>query len=372
MLIAKNIRQFSSFFLLATIIVCSYLISILPDFFLHGIQQVNEQVHSFIEGFGAMAAISMSLLLLKFHQDGHREKGEFFLLSMGFLTMGILDVFVAVSISDQGFDLLHSFRSICGSIWFVLVWLPGCGRYLSKIKAVPWIVASVSVLAGFMTLHFREFFPVMVLKEGFAPLAIQLNIVAGGFLFATAVYFFLEFLRSSTTDSYLFTCVFVLLGLPAYGFHLCTIWTEDWWFWHVQRLLAYIVMFYYMFKTFYRISNELKNMNKTLEQQVTERTAELSREVEERKRYGNERDKVIIELQDAFSCINTLTGLLPICASCKKIRDSEGSWEQLELYIQKHSDAQFSHGICPDCTKKLYPDFCKEILNDTASRKHYE
>lgn len=364
MLIAKNIRQFSSFFLLATIIFCSYLISILPDFFLHGIQQVNEQVHSSIEGIGAMAAISMSLLLLKFHQDGEKEKGEFFLLSMGFLTMGILDVFVAVSISDQGLDLLQSFRSVFGGIWFALIWLPVFGKYVSKMRAVPWVVASLSALTGFMVLHFREVFPAMTLNGEFTSFAILTTVIAGALLFTTAVYFLLEFLRSSAADAYLFTCVFVLLGLSAYGFRLSTIWTEDWWFWHLQRLLAYIVMFYYMFKTFYRISNELENMNKTLKQQVAERTAELSMEVEERKRYGNERDKVIIELQDALSCINTLTGLLSICASCKKIRDTEGSWEQLELYIQKHSEAQFSHGICPDCIKKLYPDIYPDIMRD--------
>ncbi len=54
--------------------------------------------------------------------------------------------------------------------------------------------------------------------------------------------------------------------------------------------------------------------------------------------------------------IKTLKGFLPICASCKKIRDDEGYWNQIESYIAKHTDAEFSHGICPECTKKLYPD----------------
>jgi hypothetical protein len=89
MLIAKHIRQMPFLFLLTIIIFCSFLVSILPDFFLHDIQQVNEQVRSSIEGIGAMAAIAMSLLLLHFHQDTEREKGEFFLLSMGFFTKNI-------------------------------------------------------------------------------------------------------------------------------------------------------------------------------------------------------------------------------------------------------------------------------------------
>jgi hypothetical protein len=66
------------------------------------------------------------------------------------------------------------------------------------------------------------------------------------------------------------------------------------------------------------------------------------------------------ELQKALEEIKTLRGILPICTSCKKIRNDEGSWQQLESYISKHSEATFSHGICKECAKKLYPDYMKE------------
>ncbi len=69
---------------------------------------------------------------------------------------------------------------------------------------------------------------------------------------------------------------------------------------------------------------------------------------------------LIAELQDALHKIKTLKGLIPICSSCKKIRDDQGSWKQLELYIQEHSEAEFSHGICEECIKVLYPDFAKK------------
>jgi YesN/AraC family two-component response regulator len=72
---------------------------------------------------------------------------------------------------------------------------------------------------------------------------------------------------------------------------------------------------------------------------------------------GNQaRERLILELQDALDRVKTLSGLLPICASCKKIRDDEGYWNQLEAYIQEHSDVVFSHGLCPECAKKLYPE----------------
>jgi AmiR/NasT family two-component response regulator len=63
-----------------------------------------------------------------------------------------------------------------------------------------------------------------------------------------------------------------------------------------------------------------------------------------------------LELQKALGHIKTLSGLLPICSSCKKIRDDQGYWQQVEIYIAEHSEADFSHGLCPDCMQKLYPD----------------
>lgn len=66
------------------------------------------------------------------------------------------------------------------------------------------------------------------------------------------------------------------------------------------------------------------------------------------------KEKLLIELQEAMSQITTLSGLLPICAACKKIRNDDGYWEQIEGYIMKHSQVDFTHGICPDCANKMY------------------
>jgi len=79
-------------------------------------------------------------------------------------------------------------------------------------------------------------------------------------------------------------------------------------------------------------------------------------EMEERKRAQIEKDNLIVELQEALKKVRTLGGLIPICASCKKIRDDQGYWSQIESYIRTHSEAEFSHSICPECAKQLYPD----------------
>ncbi|MDP3286111.1 MAG: hypothetical protein Q8M56_16910 [Desulfobacterales bacterium] len=83
-----------------------------------------------------------------------------------------------------------------------------------------------------------------------------------------------------------------------------------------------------------------------------------------REKYLNmvfEKNKILlaekINLEKALGEIKTLSGLIPICSKCKKIRDDKGFWQQVEVYVQDNSDAEFSHGICPDCFKKLYPGY---------------
>lgn len=81
------------------------------------------------------------------------------------------------------------------------------------------------------------------------------------------------------------------------------------------------------------------------------------RDLSRRKAMDQERERLIRELEDALAQVKTLRGLLPICANCKKIRDDQGYWHTVEQYIQEHSDAHFSHGICPECLRTLYPDY---------------
>ncbi|HPR39268.1 MAG TPA: transporter substrate-binding domain-containing protein [Spirochaetota bacterium] len=104
--------------------------------------------------------------------------------------------------------------------------------------------------------------------------------------------------------------------------------------------------------------------NKSLQLLVQKKTAELEKYknsleelVEERTKQLREANR---ELANALANVKTLTGLLPICSNCKKIRNDGGYWEQIELYISEHTNADFSHGLCPDCAEKLYPEYHKK------------
>ncbi|MFZ4620338.1 MAG: PAS domain-containing protein [Bacteroidota bacterium] len=82
----------------------------------------------------------------------------------------------------------------------------------------------------------------------------------------------------------------------------------------------------------------------------------VERDITERKNIETDRESLLKDLQIALSEVNTLEGVVPICSSCKKIRDEQGIWNILEVYLTKHTDAQFSHGICPDCTTKYHAE----------------
>jgi len=118
-------------------------------------------------------------------------------------------------------------------------------------------------------------------------------------------------------------------------------------------LFAILLSWFAFFGGF--VSNARRRLRMQKEE-IQKSHEEITIEMENRIRAQIEKDNLIVELEEALHKVKTLSGFLPICSSCKKIRDDNGYWNQLESYIQTHSDADFSHGICPDCAKKFYPD----------------
>jgi len=89
----------------------------------------------------------------------------------------------------------------------------------------------------------------------------------------------------------------------------------------------------------------------------SEFTCLIFRDISQKKQAELEREKMIAQLQEVFAQVKVLKGLLSICASCKRIRNEQGCWEALEVYIRNRSAVDFSHGLCPECIKKLYPEY---------------
>lgn len=124
---------------------------------------------------------------------------------------------------------------------------------------------------------------------------------------------------------------------------------KDSWSEHYQKLLD-------EFKRVVNQSQKLIRLGDMMQQKLNTITKELQVEIENRKKAEAEKESVIDLLQEALAKVKQLSGFIPICAACKKIRDDRGFWQQIEKYIRDHSEAEFTHSICPDCAKRLYPE----------------
>ena len=141
--------------------------------------------------------------------------------------------------------------------------------------------------------------------------------------------FIIVFLTLSGMTLYEFFKQFLIPDISIWSSHIITI--------VFSTILAFVVSFFVL-KRENKIKDELNQKNQELVASKTNLEENLKR------------------LEEASRNIKILSGLIPICASCKKIRDDEGYWHQIEQYINEHSDAVFSHGLCPACAKKMYPD----------------
>jgi hypothetical protein len=151
---------------------------------------------------------------------------------------------------------------------------------------------------------------------------------------------------------------FEQMGVRSRGFLIITIG-------EVLALCLFVSLFIY-----YKVRSEarLVSYQEHLEEMVKERTQELrstnfilKREVISRTRTELRLKETIEELHDALGKVRTLSGFLPICANCKKIRDDDGYWHQVESYVRRHANVEFSHGLCPSCANDLYPELSNEL-----------
>ena len=133
--------------------------------------------------------------------------------------------------------------------------------------------------------------------------------------------------------------------------------------WHPHLFLEMIIIGFIglaevgLINGYEQSKKRLLEYQRLLEDRVKERTMDLTKANLALERDIVERKRIEGELREAIAQVKTLTGLLPMCANCKKIRDDNGYWSSVEKYISSHSEAEFTHGICPECLEKLYPSY---------------
>ncbi|MBI2368500.1 MAG: PAS domain S-box protein [Deltaproteobacteria bacterium] len=275
---------------------------------------VNEPLHAAVEAVGGLAAILMAIFLTLKRREEYDRK--FFLLAMGFLGMGLLDVFHSASQAGHGFVLLRSVASLVGAFWFALIWVPWrtSERDAVWMRWTPWAVVIGAMLFGIWTSETRETLPIMVEARTFTTTAYTLNLLSAVLFMAAATRLLIDFGRIGRREIYLYACMATLFGLANLMFPLSELWDNTWWFWHLLRLASYLLALgFVIYEHQQTISNlrialaertkteeELRKHRDHLEQLVHERTAELRKankaleaEIEERKRTEQERNLLL-------------------------------------------------------------------------------
>jgi hypothetical protein len=119
-----------------------------------------------------------------------------------------------------------------------------------------------------------------------------------------------------------------------------------------------IVMIWFAF--FGGFVSDMKRRLRLRNEEILEAHERIERDIAARKQVEEEREQLIRELQEAMAKVKMLSGMLPICSSCKRIRDDQGYWQRIEEYIRDHSEAEFTHSVCQECARKLYPELYEE------------
>ncbi len=202
---------------------------------------VNEPLHSTIEGIGSLIAVALATFLLQRKRE--KRAGTLFPPALGFMAMGLLDMFHATTTPGKGFVLLHSVASLAGGLWFALVWFPALtadGERRWK-RWAPWVVGAGAVGFGVWTLVARETLPAMTAGATFTTTAVVINVLAGTLFMLGAVRLLLDFYRGTEFEICLLACMAGLFGMASLVFPFSTLWDDSWWVWHLLRLTAYVL-----------------------------------------------------------------------------------------------------------------------------------
>lgn len=217
---------------------------------------VNLPLHSTLEALGGLGAVLMGLVLLarKAEWEDERLQG----VASGFLGMGILEGFHAVSSPDHGFVLLRSAASLLGGVAFSFVWHPP-GIFGKRTRElVPYLVIGVTVVFGMLVIAVPHQLPRFTVQDQFAPMALAVNGLAAVLFLAGAVGFWLEAGRTGRAEHQLLATLGILFGLAELMFLFSAPWEREWWTWHFVRFAAYVLALTYVSRGYVRMVNDTR------------------------------------------------------------------------------------------------------------------
>ena len=250
-------RHFPFYLLLFAIAIIPVLIDDRLKILGANLHWENEPLHSTMEAVGALVAIFMASIL--FLKQKEKTGRKIYLLSLGFIGMGILDGFHAISKPGEIFVFLHSLASLVGGFWFVVIWFPSFIAYLCKKDSIPWIATIGSFICGIWFYLLPEAVPTMIHNGEFTTTAITINTLAGIMFLIATFRFLLDFNHFEKIEFYMFACMSLLFSIAELTFYKSTIWGSGWWLWHLLRLIAYVIVLLFIIRQYIKTSDNLKN-----------------------------------------------------------------------------------------------------------------
>lgn len=307
--LARTHHKLYLFFTLMAIALLLLFIS-MGQFF-GDMQIVNEPLHSTFESLGGIAAIFMAVLL--FQKSDESNSGRYFMLAVGFLGVGLLDVFHAIVLPGQGFVFLRSIATLIGGVWFVLA-LPASSVFRKNAfikKRILWFALAVDIFFISWVLFAEQSLPVMLQNGEFTGIARAINL-SGGMLFILAAVFLLyDFHRFSDIEIYSLASISMLFGVAGLFFADSSIWTSTWWWWHLLRLGGYFIVLASIYKNYLlalteqkRSRQELQKAYEELEVRVEDRTAELKESEGKIRKEKEFTENLLTRLSEGIAVVN--------------------------------------------------------------------
>jgi signal transduction histidine kinase len=257
----------------------------------------NVPLHSTMEALGSLAAIVMARVLFQRGEEG-QDRTKFQALALGFLGMGLLQGFHAVSSMGNGFIFLRGVASLIGALGFLLACLPKSERQWVAKKELFWSLTLGSLAFGLTSLLFPDSLPEMIRNGEFSPTAVAPTSLASLLFLGAAVRFFVAFRRSGQQEDYLFACLSLLFGLAEVMFTYSRMWDSVWWLWHLILLTAYLWVLGYLSRDYLQTISGLRvalAQTKRAEEAMRQSEQQLRTVLEERERISRDLHDGIIQ-----------------------------------------------------------------------------
>lgn len=241
-------------------------------------QFANEPLHATMEALGGMIALVTAVFLSQHIR--WKYDGRLYLISIAFLSKGLLEICHALVVPGKGFVLLYSAANLLGGFWFFLVWVPLLARDKEAVwkNWLPWLALISSTVFGIWALAARQTLPAMVKDGSFTPLAIGVNLLSGALFILAAGRLLIDCRRFHQPAYCFFAGVSALFGLSALLFSHSALWNNTWWLWHLLRLVAYVFILGLTATNYYRMNLDLAD-SLAERQKIAEELESLSLEL---------------------------------------------------------------------------------------------